>query len=231
MDQAPDSRESALLTEASGNSASVQQVVEVVARQLESMLSVGNYDGVKLLLAPVQPVDVAEAIGSGVDVLARLGVLSQEAPPLHPFRNRAASHEDRLRHQVDCAEQFGVSLSRLVTVRPRHVIRIVDDQRDTGATIIQPVLSAYHRPAMIRENAYNRVLLEFVGFKLLQNGSDLPIEPVHAREISGPVIPGNRMIGVIGRDSDLLFRDVLGRSESPVGRPGMDLSKERLAID
>ena len=38
-------------------------VAEVVAQQLESMLSVGNYDGVKLLLAPVQPVDVAEAIG------------------------------------------------------------------------------------------------------------------------------------------------------------------------
>ena len=37
---------------------------EVVTRQLESMLSVGNYDGVKMLLAPVQPVDVAEAIGS-----------------------------------------------------------------------------------------------------------------------------------------------------------------------
>ena len=38
-------------------------VAEVVAQQLESMLSVGNYDGVKLLLAPVQPVDVAEAVG------------------------------------------------------------------------------------------------------------------------------------------------------------------------
>ena len=37
---------------------------EVVTRQLESMLSVGNYDGVKMLLAPVQPVDAAEAIGS-----------------------------------------------------------------------------------------------------------------------------------------------------------------------
>ncbi|WP_186583825.1 magnesium transporter [Synechococcus sp. MEDNS5] len=39
-------------------------LAEVVTRQLESMLSVGNYDGVKMLLAPVQPVDVAEAIGS-----------------------------------------------------------------------------------------------------------------------------------------------------------------------
>ena len=36
---------------------------DVVAAQLESMLSAGNYDGVKTLLEPVQPVDIAEAIG------------------------------------------------------------------------------------------------------------------------------------------------------------------------
>ncbi len=38
-------------------------VAEVVARQLESFLQAGNYDGAKLLLQPVQPVDAAEAIG------------------------------------------------------------------------------------------------------------------------------------------------------------------------
>ena len=38
-------------------------VAEVVARQLESLLQAGNYDGAKLLLEPVQPVDAAEAIG------------------------------------------------------------------------------------------------------------------------------------------------------------------------
>jgi magnesium transporter len=36
---------------------------DVVAAQLESMLSAGNYDGVKSLLEPVQSVDIAEAIG------------------------------------------------------------------------------------------------------------------------------------------------------------------------
>ena len=36
---------------------------DVVANQLEAMLSAGNYDGVKALLEPVQPVDIAEAIG------------------------------------------------------------------------------------------------------------------------------------------------------------------------
>jgi magnesium transporter len=38
-------------------------VAEVVARQLESLLQAGNYDGAKLLLQPVQPVDAAESIG------------------------------------------------------------------------------------------------------------------------------------------------------------------------
>ena len=56
-------------------------VAEVVAQQLESMLSVGNYDGVKLLLAPVQPVDVAEAVGClprTLQALAFLSALRQE---------------------------------------------------------------------------------------------------------------------------------------------------------
>jgi magnesium transporter len=39
-------------------------IAEVVARQLEKLLEATNYDGAKLLLQPVQPVDAAEAIGS-----------------------------------------------------------------------------------------------------------------------------------------------------------------------
>ena len=57
------------MTEAAGNEAGnitveLELVAEVVSQQLESMLSVGNYDAVKLLLKPVQPVDIAEAIGN-----------------------------------------------------------------------------------------------------------------------------------------------------------------------
>ena len=37
-------------------------VADVVMHQLEAMLAAGNYDAVKLLLTPVQPVDIAEAI-------------------------------------------------------------------------------------------------------------------------------------------------------------------------
>ncbi|MEB3332236.1 MAG: magnesium transporter [Synechococcaceae cyanobacterium] len=39
-------------------------IADVVARQLEGLLEACNYDGAKLLLQPVQPVDVAEAIGT-----------------------------------------------------------------------------------------------------------------------------------------------------------------------
>ena len=57
------------MTEASGSSSGGMStehdlLAELVTQQLEAMLAVGNYDAVKLLLQPVQPVDIAEAIGA-----------------------------------------------------------------------------------------------------------------------------------------------------------------------
>ncbi|MCP9850214.1 magnesium transporter [Cyanobium sp. Morenito 9A2] len=48
----------------SGRSSGGADVAELVAQQLQRLLEAGQYDGVKLLLQPVQPVDVAEAIGT-----------------------------------------------------------------------------------------------------------------------------------------------------------------------
>ena len=39
-------------------------LAEVVSHELAAILQAGNYDAVKLLLEPVQPVDIAEAIGN-----------------------------------------------------------------------------------------------------------------------------------------------------------------------
>jgi magnesium transporter len=39
-------------------------IAEVVSQQLEGLLEASNYDGAKLLLQPVRPVDAAEAIGT-----------------------------------------------------------------------------------------------------------------------------------------------------------------------
>jgi len=49
---------------ATGVTVEHHMLADVVTRQLEAMLTVGNYDAVKMLLEPVQPVDVAEAIGN-----------------------------------------------------------------------------------------------------------------------------------------------------------------------
>ena len=57
------------MTEASGLSSAGVSVepdllAEAVSQELAVMLQAGNYDAVKLLLEPVQPVDIAEAIGN-----------------------------------------------------------------------------------------------------------------------------------------------------------------------
>ena len=49
---------------ATGVTVEHHMLADVVTHQLEAMLAVGNYDAVKLLLQPVQPVDIAEAIGN-----------------------------------------------------------------------------------------------------------------------------------------------------------------------
>ena len=45
-------------SEAGNVTVELELVAEVVSQQLESMLSVGNYDAVKLLLKPVQPATI-----------------------------------------------------------------------------------------------------------------------------------------------------------------------------
>ena len=47
-------------------------LADEVAQKLEEMLSAGNYDGVKSLLEPFQPVDIAEAIGNLPKILQAL---------------------------------------------------------------------------------------------------------------------------------------------------------------
>jgi magnesium transporter len=51
------------MSEASAAPANGPALAEVLTQQLNGLLEAGNYDGVKLLLRPVQEVDIAEAIG------------------------------------------------------------------------------------------------------------------------------------------------------------------------
>ncbi len=86
------------MDEANGGAASAgvtsADVAAVVAQQLEAMLATGNYDAVKMLLEPVQPVDIAEAIGSLPRTLQALAfrLLSKdEAIEVYEYLDRRCS--------------------------------------------------------------------------------------------------------------------------------------------
>ena len=84
------------------SSVNVPLVAELVTQQLETMLSAGNYDGVKMLLEPVQPVDIAEAIGNLPLILQALAfrLLSKnEAIEVYEYLDPAVQQSllDRLR--------------------------------------------------------------------------------------------------------------------------------------
>ena len=77
-------------------------VADMVTDQLEGMLSAANYDGVKSLLEPVQPVDIAEAIGNLPLILQALAfrLLSKnEAIEVYEYLEPAVQQSllDRLR--------------------------------------------------------------------------------------------------------------------------------------
>ncbi|GCE64718.1 magnesium transporter [cyanobiont of Ornithocercus magnificus] len=61
MDEA--SRASSISTTTAASGIGSGDLADSIAQQLQEMLAVSNYDAVKLLLKPLQPVDIAEAIG------------------------------------------------------------------------------------------------------------------------------------------------------------------------
>ncbi len=106
-------------------------VADEVAQQLESMLSAGNYDGVKTLLAPVQPVDVAQAIGNLPMILQALAfrlLNKNEAIEVYEYLDGAVQQNllDRLRSNevLDLVEQMSPDdRVRLFDELPAKVVR------------------------------------------------------------------------------------------------------------
>ena len=91
------------MTEASGLSSAgvsveLDLLAEAVSQELAAMLQAGNYDAVKLLLEPVQPVDIAEAIGS---LPANLQAI---ASPAQQGRSHQCLRVPRHRHPAKPAE-------------------------------------------------------------------------------------------------------------------------------
>ena len=106
-------------------------VAEAVAQQLEAMLSAGNYDGVKSLLNPVQPVDIAQAIGTLPMILQALAfrLLSKnEAIEVYEYLDPSVQQNllDRLRSNevLDLVEEMSPDdRVRLFDELPAKVVR------------------------------------------------------------------------------------------------------------
>ena len=106
-------------------------VAEAVAQQLEAMLSAGNYDGVKLLLSPVQPVDIAQAIDTLPMILQALAfrlLNKNEAIEVYEYLDPSVQQNllDRLRSNevLDLVEEMSPDdRVRLFDELPAKVVR------------------------------------------------------------------------------------------------------------
>jgi magnesium transporter len=106
-------------------------VADAVAQQLEAMLSAGNYDGVKLLLSPVQPVDIAQAIGTLPMILQALAfrlLNKNEAIEVYEYLEPSVQQNllDRLRSNevLDLVEEMSPDdRVRLFDELPAKVVR------------------------------------------------------------------------------------------------------------
>ena len=106
-------------------------VAEAVAQQLEAMLSAGNYDGVKSLLSPVQPVDIAQAIGTLPMILQALAfrlLNKNEAIEVYEYLDPLVQQNllDRLRSNevLDLVEEMSPDdRVRLFDELPAKVVR------------------------------------------------------------------------------------------------------------
>ncbi len=106
-------------------------VAEAVAQQLEAMLSAGNYDGVKSLLSPVQPVDIAQAIDTLPLILQALAfrlLNKNEAIEVYEYLDPSVQQNllDRLRSNevLDLVEEMSPDdRVRLFDELPAKVVR------------------------------------------------------------------------------------------------------------
>jgi len=106
-------------------------VAEAVGHQLEAMLSAGNYDGVKSLLSPVQPVDIAQAIGTVPMILQALAfrlLNKNEAIEVYEYLDPSVQQNllDRLRSNeiLDLVEEMSPDdRVRLFDELPAKVVR------------------------------------------------------------------------------------------------------------
>ncbi|WP_320676003.1 magnesium transporter [Prochlorococcus sp. MIT 1300] len=143
-------------------------LVDEVANELESMLASGNYDAVKLLLQPVQPVDIAEAIGSLPLILQALAfrLLSKdEAIEVYEYLDAAVQQSllDRLRSSevLEIVEEMSPDdRVRLFDELPAKVVRRLIAELSPAERRVTAQLLGYEQ-----ETAGRLMTTEFIDLK------------------------------------------------------------------
>ncbi len=149
-------------------------LADVVAADLEAMLSAGNYDGVKTLLQPIQPVDIAQAIGSLPLILQALAfrLLSKnEAIEVYEYLEPAVQQSllDRLRsgEVLELVEEMSPDdRVRLFDELPAKVVRRLLAELSPAERRVTAQLLGYEA-----ETAGRLMTTEFIDLKEFQNAS------------------------------------------------------------
>ncbi len=163
------------MNEASGASATVPSggnpphLVDGVVQDLEQLLSDGSYDEVKTLLEPVQPVDIAEAIGSLPLILQALAfrLLSKnEAIEVYEYLDPVVQQSllDRLRS--------GEVLELVEEMSPDDRVRLFDE---LPAKVVRRLLSEL-------SPAERRVTAQLLGYEPETGGRLMTTEFVDLKE-------------------------------------------------
>ena len=151
-----------------------QFVADVVAQQLEELLAAGNYDGVKNLLEPVQPVDIAEVIGKLPLILQALAfrlLNKNEAIEVYEYLEPAVQQSllDRLRsgEVLEIVEQMSPDERvRLFDELPAKVVRRLLTELSPSERKITAQLLGYEA-----ETAGRLMTTEFIDLKEFYSAS------------------------------------------------------------
>ena len=142
---------------------------DLVAHELEAMLAAGNYDGVKSLLAPVQPVDIAQAIGSLPLILQALAfrlLNKDEAIEVYEYLEPVVQQSllDRLRS--------GEVLELVEEMSPDDRVQLFDE---LPAKVVRRLLSQL-------SNAERKVTAQLLGYQPETAGRLMTTEYIDLKE-------------------------------------------------
>ncbi len=156
-------------TSANPKALSGTQQADVVADQLEGLLAAGNYDAVKMLLQPVQPVDEAEAIGRLPRTLQALAFrLLSKDEAIEVYEHLDASVQQSLLERLRSGEVLEV----VEEMSPDDRVRLFDE---LPAKVVRRLLAEL-------SPAERRVTAELLGYQAETAGRLMTTEFIDLKE-------------------------------------------------